>query len=337
MPNAINIILTGGLRPSTSGICGSPGAYFLDCSSTDQKDIIDSWDKLILSGYNTGAMIICQLVGAPINSDKLGYNTTIEDGMISTKKQSGGAQHVQIAAHTGCIKYVAAVFDEELLIEAFSGAMEAVRGYSPGMHQSLRSVKTFIESGSSNAKDEPMVRLQNTLVKTASKKPAPPGPPPPPPPPATLIPEYMQTTPDPWYYQQYYWQYSVWNQAAWWQHSDFWNQAAWSSTAQCSMPMAESIWQPLRNEGDEPEHKQHKGVAQAFPMDPVEVTNKQEHTPELNEAPTNSRDDQVHKERKHNKECKHKKERKHSNVPKERHHGQVRKRKEFQCCFFFSG
>ena len=135
----------------------------------EEKDIIDSWDKLISSGYNTGAMIICQLVGAPINSDKLGQNTTIEDGMISTKKQSGGAQHVQIAAHTGCIKYVAAVFDEELLIEAFGDAMEAVRGYSPGMHQSLRSVKTFIESGSSNAKDEPMVRLQNTLVKTASK------------------------------------------------------------------------------------------------------------------------------------------------------------------------
>ena len=126
----------------------------------EEKDIMDSWRKLIPSGYNAGAMIIiCQLVGAPINSDKLGQNTTIEDGMISTKKQSGGPQDIQIAAHTGCIKYVAAVFDEELLIEAFGGEMEAVRGYSPGMHQSLRSVKTFIESGSSNAKDEPMVRL----------------------------------------------------------------------------------------------------------------------------------------------------------------------------------
>ena len=97
--------------------------------------------------------------------------------------------------------------------------------------------------------------------------------------------------------------------------------------AQCSMPQAmpraESIWQPSRNEDDEPEHKQHK-------VDPVKVTNKQEHTPELNEAPTNSRDDQVHKEHKHNKECKHKKERKHSNVPKERHNGQDHKRNEFQ-------
>ena len=276
----------------------------------EEKDIIDSWHKLISSGYNTGAMIICQLVGAPINSDKLGQNTTIEDGMISTKKQSGGA-HVQIAAHTGCIKYVAAVFDEELLIEAFGGEMEAVRGYSPGMHQSLRSVKTFIESGSSNAKDEPMVRLRNTLVKTASKKPAPP---PPPPPPAPLLPAYVQNITDPWYGQ-----HSFWNQAEWWQRSAFGNPAAWSSMAQCSMPQAmpraESIWQPSRNEDDEPEHKQHK-------VDPVKVTNKQEHTPELNEAPTNSRDDQVHKEHKHNKECKHKKERKHSNVPKERHNGQ---------------
>ena len=288
----------------------------------EEKDIIDSWHKLISSGYNKGkgAMIICQLVGAPINSDKLGQNTTIEDGMISTKKhwQSGGA-HVQIAAHTGCIKYVAAVFDEELLIEAFGGEMEAVRGYSPGMHQSLRSVKTFIESGSSNAKDEPMVRLQNTLVKTASKKPAPP---PPLPPPALLLPAYVQNITDPWYGQ-----HSVWNQAEWWQRSAFGNPAAWSSMAQCSMPQAmpraESIWQPSRNEDDEPEHKQHK-------VDPVKVTNKQEHTPELNEAPTNSRDDQVHKERKHNKETRHKKERKHSNVPKERHNGKDHKKNKFQ-------
>ena len=78
----------------------------------EEKGIIDSWHKLISSGYNTGAMIICQLVGAPINSDKLGQNTTIEDGMISTKKQSGGPQHIQIAAHIGCIKYVAAVLQQ---------------------------------------------------------------------------------------------------------------------------------------------------------------------------------------------------------------------------------
>ena len=41
--------------------------------------------------------------------------------------------------------------------------MEATRGYSPGVHQSLRDIKAVLESGASS--DEPMVQLQNVVTE----------------------------------------------------------------------------------------------------------------------------------------------------------------------------
>ena len=171
--NAIQAILDGGLKPTTfetakDPICGVPGVYFSELPSMDEEDIIRAWHQNKSSGYNLGAVIICKLVGAPLNNDKTGQKTVIEEGMISTKIGSKGV--LQIAAHEDCIGYVAAVFNEELLNSCLGKVMERLRGYSPGMHESLKAVKAFLESGTED-KNEPMIALQNVLVNSASTKP----------------------------------------------------------------------------------------------------------------------------------------------------------------------
>ena len=215
--NAIQAILDGGLKPTTfetakDPICGVPGVYFSELPSMDEEDIIRAWHQNKSSGYNLGAVIICKLVGAPLNSDKTGQKTVIEEGMISTK--IGSKDVLQLAAHEDCIEYVAAVFNEELLNSCLGKVMERLRGYSPGMHESLKAVKAFLESGTGD-KNEPMIALQNVLVNSASTKPeqerahkpVPLPPPLRPPPPRTVdwcsvpayVPSPFDTTLLPWW------------------------------------------------------------------------------------------------------------------------------------------
>ena len=208
--NATQAILDGALKPTTfetakDPICGVPGVYFSELPSLDEEDIIRAWHQNKSSGYNRGAVIICKLVGAPLNNDKTGQNTVIEEGMISTKIGSKGV--LQIAAHENCIRYVAAVFNEDLLNSYLGKVMERLRGYSPSMHESLKAVKAFLESGTKD-KNEPMIALQNVLVNSASTKPAKPVPLPPPPPPPVHwcgVPAYIHSTLFPWQWQEWSW------------------------------------------------------------------------------------------------------------------------------------
>ena len=208
--NPIQAILDGALKPTTfetakDPICGVPGVYFSELPSLDEEDIIRAWHQNKSSGYNRGAVIICKLVGAPLNNDKTGQNTVIEEGMISTKIGSKGV--LQIAAHENCIRYVAAVFNEDLLNSYLGKVMERLRGYSPSMHESLKAVKAFLESGTKD-KNEPMIALQNVLVNSASTKPAKPVPLPPPPPPPVHwcgVPAYIHSTLFPWQWQEWSW------------------------------------------------------------------------------------------------------------------------------------
>lgn len=151
VPNAMNILLEGRIRPSP-GICGH-GVYGFEAASQEHEALDTTWQRGVAGGYCWGAAFLLKCHGIVINCS---YDQTVPPGSVAHKND-------QFAVADKSATYVSVTFARDALVGAIGKEMDTI-GYSQQLHSALLEVQKHFDSRAPGQLPDSAKLLSNAVV-----------------------------------------------------------------------------------------------------------------------------------------------------------------------------